>query len=276
MTYRQRIADYALLAAVSVTLTGCGNGTKLLKQVDTIEPVAPMATTTDDRIAASLDWVLVRNAPGSWARNADWDEYRLQVANNGETPVTLIDISVIDAQGVVIASGTDRKTLVKRSKEIVRRYDRDDIEITAGLHSGAMSAMGAGIGAAGYAIGSAAASSAVAASAGAGAAVGAGAVVATGALIAAPVLVFGGIARASNNYDVAEMMVELATPMPLAVPAGEALPVTMFFPLSPSPRYVEVHYEDADGPATLRIDTGDVLRGLHLAPQPYEEVADAD
>ena len=29
--------------------------------------------------AAALDWIIVRDGPGTWAKNVDWDEYLIRV-----------------------------------------------------------------------------------------------------------------------------------------------------------------------------------------------------
>jgi hypothetical protein len=39
----------------------------------------------------------------------------------------------------------------------------------------------------------------------------------------------------------------------------------VFFPLTPSPRQVEITYADSQGDHTLIIDTHAALEGLHLA-----------
>ena len=68
-----------------VALTGCG-GTKVLKESQPIERTQLLATVSDKRVTATLDWVIVRDGPGTWARNANWEEYLLRVRNQSDQP----------------------------------------------------------------------------------------------------------------------------------------------------------------------------------------------
>ena len=64
-------------------LAGCG-GTKVLKESQPIQTTKPLAAASDRQVSATLDWVVVRDGPGTWAKNADWDEYLLTVNNQSE------------------------------------------------------------------------------------------------------------------------------------------------------------------------------------------------
>jgi hypothetical protein len=54
-----------------LVLSGCG-GTKVLKEAQPIQTTQPLATASDQQVTAILDWVIVRDGPGTWAKNADW------------------------------------------------------------------------------------------------------------------------------------------------------------------------------------------------------------
>jgi hypothetical protein len=54
------------------------------------------------------------------------------------------------------------------------------------------------------------------------------------------------------------------TILPLEIPASEELALDVFFPLTPSPKMVELIYTDATGKHSLVIDTSVVLDGLHI------------
>ena len=69
-----------------LSLTGCG-GSKLLDDPEPVTIVQPLTTVSDQRLEAHLDWVIVRNGPGTWAKNADWDEYLLRVSNLSDQPI---------------------------------------------------------------------------------------------------------------------------------------------------------------------------------------------
>ena len=54
-----------------------------------------LAASGDARIAASLDWVIVRDGPGTWAKNADWDEYLVTLRNDSAEPVTVTAVGAM-------------------------------------------------------------------------------------------------------------------------------------------------------------------------------------
>ena len=68
-------------------LSGCG-GTKVLKEAQPIQTTQPLATVSDQQVTAILDWVIVRDGPGTWAKNADWDEYLLRIRNLSEQSIS--------------------------------------------------------------------------------------------------------------------------------------------------------------------------------------------
>ncbi len=51
-------------------LSGCG-GTKVLKEPEPLVVTRPLATASDQHLSATLDWVIFRDGPGTWAKNVD-------------------------------------------------------------------------------------------------------------------------------------------------------------------------------------------------------------
>jgi hypothetical protein len=74
---------FALAVGLIIVLSGCG-GTKVLKEPEPLQLTNILASTANEQISATLDWVIVRDGPGTWAKNADWDEYLLTVTNLSE------------------------------------------------------------------------------------------------------------------------------------------------------------------------------------------------
>ena len=246
------------IVAVCLALPGCG-GPKVLKdpqpmnEATALAPQPPLASGGDDKLRVHLTWVIVRNGPGSWAPNADWDEYLLVADNSSGETLRITGASVYDSLGNRIATDDDRKRLVKASRKTSQRYKEHGIEVMQGVAPETLLLASA----AGYGIGAAAGSTAIFASS----------AIALGTLAAlalAPVLLVGGVVKASNNYEVAKEIQRRHTDLPIEIDAGEQFALGLFFPLAPSPRRVELTYRDGQGEHTIVIDTRESLDGLHI------------
>ncbi|MDA0679891.1 MAG: hypothetical protein O3A13_03760 [Proteobacteria bacterium] len=242
--------------AVSIGLFGCG-GTKILKEPEPLVVTQSLANSTDQRISATLDWVVVRGGPGTWAKNADWDEYLIRVRNVGDDSLQVTNVAVVDSLGTRVEAGTDRKQLVKGAKQAERRYKGQGLKVKAGAGAKTLMVSGAVTAAAVLSVGAAAAF---------GGPMLAGA--ALGGIVLAPVLAVGGVFRGVNNGKVSNQIEFRYTPMPVALKNGEESALNIFFPLSPSPRQIELTYVDSEGEHVIVVDTQAALNGLHLVPPP--------
>jgi hypothetical protein len=243
-----------LFAACVFGLSACG-GSKLVKHPSA--PPAPieasLASATDAALGARLEWVIVRGGPGSWAKNADWDEYLIRVHNVSNAPIRITGVSVVDSLGQPNVTLGKRKALIKASRKNARRYKDSDLNVVAGLSGTSITAAGIGVG---LGVGSAAA---------AGGGMLAGAAGAAAFLTVAPAFAVVGIFRGVRNGQVSNRLEDRQSKLPAALAAGEEQPLDLFFPLSPSPARVQISYADAQGaPHQLDIDTRELLAGLHL------------
>ena len=152
---------FATLLLASIALAGCGGGTKLVKGPAAL-PLAEqaLASAADDALAARLEHVVVRNGPGAWAKNADWDEYLLRVHNVGDTPLRIDAVRVFDSQDHENRPLDDRSALVSASRQVTRRYRESGLKLEAGRGGGALVAAGVGAGVVAYGAATAAASAA--------------------------------------------------------------------------------------------------------------------
>ncbi len=234
-------------------LSGCG-GTKMLKEPEALVVPQALAVASDQHLTATLDWVIFRDGPGTWARNVDWDEYLIRVYNSGDDSIQLTSITLIDSLGASVEVGVSRKKLVKASKKTKKRYKGQGLEVKAGMGAGTLLAVGA-------------VTAATAASAGAAVVLGGSSAVAAGAvtgILLAPALAVGGIVRGVNNSKVNKEIESRQTLLPIMLQKDEEQNLDIFFPLSPSPRQVQLTYVDSGGEHTLIIDTQAALDGLHL------------
>ena len=60
--------------------------------------------------------------PGSWKREALWDEYVLTLENHGERPLTIDSATLADPAGTSYAAGSDPWALEKQSKKLEKQY----------------------------------------------------------------------------------------------------------------------------------------------------------
>ena len=249
-TAKSAMRTIAILTA-AVTLGACG-GTKVLKEPEPLELEQPMAVDSDQRVTVMLDWVIVRDGPGTWAKNADWDEYLLRVRNSSDQPVEITSVKVFDSSLTAHDTIGNRKKLVKATKKTARRYEDEGVEVRAGFGGATLVAVGGVTASMGMSAGAAAMYSS-------GAALGA-----AGALLVAPVLVTGGIVRGVNNSKVNREIETRQAGLPRVVHADETAAMNLFFPIAPSPASIEINYSDSNGQYVLLIDTASVLDGLHL------------
>ncbi len=240
--------------AIAIALSGCG-GTKVLKEPEPLVVTESLASASDQRLAATLDWVIVRDGPGTWARNVDWDEYLIRVQNLADDSIQVTNIIVVDSIGTPVESRHDRKQLVKGTKQTKKRYKGEGLEVKAGAGVGTLLAAGAAAGATAvavvYAVGPLAISGGAAAAA-------------TGGLLLVPVFAVGGVMRGVNNSKVNKQIESRQTLLPIALQREEEKSLDIFFPLTPSPRQIELTYVDSRGDHILIIDTHTALEGLHL------------
>lgn len=249
-----------IACALMVFIAGCAKGTRLIKDPEPYELAEPIASASDGRLVGTLDWVIVRAGPGTWAKNADWDEFLLRFQNISGSTIQITNVTVFDSFDTQIDTRADRKKLVKGSKETKHRYADSDIKIMAGWGGGAVALAGAGV-----LVGGTAIVTSTLFSTGAGAAAAGGAGVAA-AVVIAPVLLLHGLSRSSKNKKVNKEIVRRQTALPLELSPSQELPVDLFFPLAPSPTHLEITYTDAENEYRLIIDTKEALNGLHLKP----------
>lgn len=253
---RTRQANMAALLVFAIALTGCG-GTKILKEPIPFVEVEPISSSSDGQLNSIVDWVIVRDGPGTWARNADWDEYMIRVENTGAERYEIVSIAIVDSTGFLVESRQSRKLLVKGSKQTKRRYKGDGIKVKAGLSGTAL--VGAGV--ATYAVALPSAYIGIAGSSAAAA----GSVV---AVVVAPIaLAAGGITRGVRNSKVNSEIEKRQAAFPVELNPGETKALHVFFPLAPSPQEVRITYSGAQGQEVLVVDVGETLRGLHMADE---------
>jgi hypothetical protein len=190
-------------------------------------------------------------SPGSWKREAFWDEYVVIMRNDGDRALNIVSATLVDYAGAVKAAGSDPWALERESKNLERRY-RD-----AGIAFSRMVAPRVIAGAA---------EPTVVASAGVGA---------TGAATAAAVTavalpVYGVTVFGINMHNKSAIKKEFnrrRVPLPLTLGPGEPRAGSFFFPMVPNPQSLTVHWTSGAGEGETTLDLH-FLEGLHVTGDP--------
>ena len=208
------------------------------------------------QLEVDLNWVIVRDGPGTWAKNADWDEYLVRVRNVLDAPVRVTGVHVYDSMGNRHEASGNRKLLVKSSRRTARQYDDLDVNIKAGANGATLLAASGASYVASNAIAVGVLQGSLSTSA-------AGAAVA--GLAAVPVLAVGGIIRSVNNDRVSREIARRCSSMPVVIDPEEEKYLNWFFGLVPSPQRIEITYQSAGEERVIVIDASKALQGLHIA-----------
>jgi hypothetical protein len=218
--------------------------------------VQTLAESRGEHIDVFLDWIIVPGAPGSWAKNAVWDEYLLRVDNHHDDTVTIMWVRAFDSKDTELRPNKDRRLLIKQSRQSAKRYKEDGVRVTPGAGSAAegllLTGGIAGMAAPAMALGAISSGSTVAAG-------GALALVA-----AAPILLVGGVVVAVNNDKVEEELARRHSTLPRYLGPGQADNLDLFFPLVPSPQRVDLYYFLDGVGYTVSVDLAGSLDGLHI------------
>jgi len=251
------------VGVMGIMIAGCG-GVKLLKEPQPQQTTQPLSTAADDKVTSTLDWVIVRNGPGAWAKNADWDEYLLRIHNSSAEPILITNITVLDSLEYPVLRRSNRRQLVKGSKENARRYRDSGLTVKAGAGAGELLVAGAAVTVVGVGVAASAVSTTAYGAVWTGGVATGTATAATGLLLLGPALAVGGILRGVNNRRVDDEIQRRRTVLPLTVPPGQQQPLDVFVPIAPGPVQVDLFYVDDEGEHRLTFDTRAVLAGLHL------------
>jgi len=238
------------LALISLVACGGARVSKKWEQTQHDRPTLDLAVQTDV-LEANLDWIVVRNGPGSWAKDAFWDEYILTINNSSEAWLAIENIVVIDSTQTVVNTEYSRKALKKAYKVVKKRSKKAGLKIKLG--EGSTEATGNSIVAAAVVAGGAGSGSVAVAGGGTLTAAG-GAIV-----VAVPAIAIGTVMKMVNNKKVNEKIVEKKTVFPIQLSAQETLQLNVIFPAIPSPSLVRITYTSDTGG-----HTADILSLIHI------------
>lgn len=251
----------ALRLLVPVALALCLSGCVSSKYKLAAKPAAGTAPpptlelqAAGDTGRATLHAVIVYHGPGSWKKDAYWDEYVLTVSNPGPTPLTLDRAVLTDRPGVGTLPGDNPWPIERTSRE----------RLKVAKHTGRQIALGAGATAAW--VGSVALIASNLTLWGGvtnATAVGVGTV----GFIGIPLVALGsGVRTLVARHTIRQEFDRRQLALPQVLAPGAARTGSLFFPITPAPARLLLRLKDEAGLThDLTFDLTP-LSGLHLPP----------
>jgi len=242
----------ALLLAATLLFPGCVSSGYRTARKNTPPPQLLNVKFSRGRFDATLISVITYNGPGSWKRNALWDEYVVTIQNTGSDPITIGAAGLTDSAETIWAAGLAPWALEKESRRLEDRYRAAGIAFVRYTTPG-LAIVGTG----------------AAAVASAGLFSTAAATAAAATLIALPVYYISVLTINHSNKGAMEREFRqrlLVTPLTLS--PGQSRTGSFFFPMVPAPRSLALHWSDRStaGDAVFELT---FLRDLHIkAPNP--------
>jgi hypothetical protein len=237
----------AVACAALCVLTGCVSSKYKLAGKDTPPAHALNVHFPPAPLEANLATLIIDGGPGSWKLAAFWDEYVVALHNTGDQPLLVASVTLVDFAGTSRSAGDDPWALERESKTLERKY-RD-----AGVAFARIAAPRVLL---------TSAEPVVIASAGIGTAGAAAAATATAVALPVYGLAIWGINRHLKAIIKAEFN-RRRLPLPLTLAPGETRTGSLFFPMVPNPRSLDLNWsnESSSGDSVLPLD---FLHGLHV------------
>jgi hypothetical protein len=234
---------------------GCVSTKYKLAKKNTPPPVQlNVAFHPSGPLQPTLVAVIVYTGPGSWKREALWDEYVVTVENHGDRPLIVDAAALADGAGSPYAAGNDPWALEKQSKVLEKQY-RDNGQAFIRAAGPGVLIVGAGA-----AVVSATTASVFVSAAAVGAA--------AATVVVLPVYYV--TILSINHHNKKAIMAEFARrrlQLPLTLAPGAMQTGSVYFPMVRQPRSLQLRWSDesASGSAELPLD---FLNSLHVPAAP--------
>lgn len=257
---RVSIALLAVLACLA--FTGCVSSRYKLAPQTTPPAVALNLGATQSSVETLVNTVIVYQGPGSWKREAHWDEYVLTIANRGDGPLVVDSLALTGLAGREVTTGTNPWALEKQSRTLEQQG--------FGLAKDAAVQIGGGVAtvAAGAAAGAGTFTLLYGSAWGAGAA---GAVI-VGA-VAVPAFIGGSVyVNIARRHEIEGEFQRRRLALPVTLIPGQVLQGSVFFPVTPGPRQLVLRGREGRDAREVTIDLAP-LSALHLKARAPQETA---
>ena len=235
----------AVAFSLTLLFTGCVSSQYQAASRDTPTPQVLNVGLVAAPLSVTLDTVITFNGPGSWKRDAFWDEYVVSLHNSASQPLTVTAEELTDFNGAPQPAGREPWALEKRSKSLEQKYHENGVAFVRYTAPGLL------IGGTGVVL-----------MAGAGG-------IAAGATAAATVVVlpiYYAVVLTINHHNKVAMEKEFdrrRLGLPLTLTPGETRTGSFFFPMVPNPRSLGLRWSTGPG-SGVNVFPLDFLHGLHI------------
>jgi hypothetical protein len=246
-------------------LTSCVSAKYKMASEDTPPPVPLNLETEAHSVNALINTGIIFGGPGSWKREAYWDEYLLSITNHSDHPVTLTSSMIIDFQGNQVMSGNDPWELQEQSKEWIKGYDTGTTGVV--LKVGAASVL---TGAVASAIVGASLAGTMAAPTGAALVAGGAAVT----IVALPIIGLGAVlANVSQKHKIQDEFNRRRLVLPITIQHSQMIQGSLFFRITPGPKRLTLLFSGHETAFDVSVDLAP-LSDLHIDRNPGEKPPD--
>jgi hypothetical protein len=122
-----------LLATACLLTAGCVASTRYKMAKPGGQPAEVLGfRAVAPEVSATVQHVIVFRGPGSWKREARWDEYVLRLENPTDHPVVIREVALDDFEEHVHLPGVDPWELEKMSYTEWERLKRNGVRVAAG------------------------------------------------------------------------------------------------------------------------------------------------
>ena len=251
------ILSFILLLS-ALALTGCVSTKYKLAKPETTQPaVALNLASAPAPLEATVNTVIVFRGPGSWKREAYWDEYVVTFANRGFAPLTIESATLTDFQDQAVTPGDNPWDLEKQSHSYEARVLSSVGDVLKVGGATVLTSTAAG----GVAVlGALSTSSQL----GAAMVVG-GTIMFAAATVVVPV--WSVVANVNSRHDVEAEYRRRRLALPLFLVPSQIAQGSFFFRISPGPQRLALHGQAGDQPCEAIVDLAP-LAGLHLKEKP--------
>ena len=238
---------------------GCATGNKMIEEPEPFELNTPLGTWKGKTLNISLDWIIVRDGPGTWASNAYWDQYIFHLENLSETDVHISNVYIVDflRQKIPASNETQSDRFRWLSKNISRRYRSENIPIQPGAGTDLMKTIANSIAVAGtglHVVGDIGGRIPI---------IGGAAPLVSG--YALPVLLAPALIESYRQGQVDSELHKLHEKLPLHLEPLQGKRFNLFFPISPAPQKIVMEFTTSNKrKKRIELNTTKSLAGLHL------------